>query len=166
MEYAYAQSVLGRIQLARKAWTEAEGALRNALAIREVTIPNLLTTFHTESLLGAALLGQKKYADAEPLLRAGYAGLKSRAETLSPARKHYLRDALDRLIELAEATGKADRAKAWKEERAKMEANAASKSEDEKMRAKMSPAASVPVVRERYESALSGDWIAIKNRIW
>jgi eukaryotic-like serine/threonine-protein kinase len=127
VERAYAESVLGRIQLARKAWPEAEAPLRNALAFREISIPNDWTTFNTRSLLGAALLGQKKYADAEPLLRAGYEGVKSRAETLSPANKHNLRDALDRLIELAQATGKADQAKAWKEERAKMDAHAASK---------------------------------------
>ena len=36
------------------------------------------TTFNTKSLLGASLLGQKKYAEAEPLLVAGYSGLKQR----------------------------------------------------------------------------------------
>ncbi len=99
VENVYPQSVLGRIQLARKAWSEAEAPLRSVLAIREATIPNDWTTFNTRSLLGAALLGQKKYSDAEPLLQAGYEGMKARVETMSPARKHYLRDALDRLIE-------------------------------------------------------------------
>ena len=132
VERADAETVLGRIQLARKAWTEAEAPLKNALAIREITAPKDWATFNTRSLLGAALLGQKKYADAEPLLRAGYEGLKARAETLSPARKHNLCDALDRLIELAQATGKADEAKAWKDERAKSETTAAPKPGHEK----------------------------------
>ena len=51
---------------------------------------------------------------------------------MSPFRRYYLRETLDCLIKLAEATGKADQAKAWKEERAKMNANSASKSEDDK----------------------------------
>ena len=39
------------------------------------------------SLLGAALAGQKKYAEAEPLLIGGYEGLKAReARIPAPAR--------------------------------------------------------------------------------
>ena len=37
-----------------------------------------------ESLLGGALLGQKKYADAEPLLLPGYEGMKQRETTIPP----------------------------------------------------------------------------------
>ena len=57
-----------------KAWTEAEPLLRECLAIREKTQPDVWPTFNTQSLLGGALLGQKKYADAEPLLLAGLRG--------------------------------------------------------------------------------------------
>jgi tetratricopeptide (TPR) repeat protein len=149
LDYAYALATLGKMLVVRKACTEAEPILREALAIRELMLPNDWRTFNTKSLLGRALFGQKKYADAEPLLRAGYEGTKLRAETMSPFRRYYLRVTLDCLIALAEATGKADQAKAWQEERAKMAATAASKSENEKMRAKMSPAASVPVAIER-----------------
>ena len=46
-------------------------------------------TFHTRSLLGGALLGQKKYADAEPLLTTGYEGMKQREQTMpAPNRKN------------------------------------------------------------------------------
>ena len=41
-------------------------------------MPEEWETFHTQSLLGAALLGQEKYTDAEPLLLAGYDGLTER----------------------------------------------------------------------------------------
>ena len=64
--------------LQSKAFTEAESLLRKCLVIREKTQPDLWTTFNTQSLLGGALLGQKKYAEAEPLLLAGYAGMKRR----------------------------------------------------------------------------------------
>ena len=40
--------------------------------------PDTWTTFNTKSMLGGALLGQKKYAEAEPLLLKGYAGMKRR----------------------------------------------------------------------------------------
>ncbi len=56
--------------------TEAEPLLRECLAIREKTQADEWTTFSTKSMLGGALLGQKKYADAGPLLLAGYEGMK------------------------------------------------------------------------------------------
>ena len=145
LDYAYALATLGKMLVVRNACTEAEPILREALAIREVMLPNDWRTFNTKSLLGRALVGQKKYAEAEPLLRAGYEGTKLRAETMSPFRRYYLRETLDCLIALAEATGKADQAKAWKAERAKMNANSASKSEDDKKGARTIPAASAPV---------------------
>jgi eukaryotic-like serine/threonine-protein kinase len=103
-----------------KSWTDAEPILRDCLAIREKIEPDAWTTFNTKSMLGAALLGQKKYADAEPLLRAGYDGLKSRADKIPLQGKIRLAEALDRLIALAEATNKPDDAKQWKEEKAKL----------------------------------------------
>ena len=71
-------------------------------------------------MLGGALLGQKKYAEAEPLLKSGYEGMKQRAEKITPEGQVRLPEALDRLIELAEATGKAEDAKKWKDEKARL----------------------------------------------
>ena len=65
---------IGLSLLQQKKWTEAEPLLRECLAIREKTQPDVWTTFNTQSLLGGALLGQKKYADAEPLLRRATRG--------------------------------------------------------------------------------------------
>ena len=59
---------IGLSLLQAEEWTEAEPLLRECLAIREKTQPDAWTTFNTQSLLGGALLGQKKYAEAEPLL--------------------------------------------------------------------------------------------------
>jgi eukaryotic-like serine/threonine-protein kinase len=105
-----------------KAWTDAEPILREALAIREAKEPDAWTTFNTKSMLGGALLGQKRYTDAEPLLRAGYEGMKARADKIPPQGKVRLVEALDRLIELAEATNRPDDAKRWKDEKAKLPA--------------------------------------------
>ena len=70
-------------------------------------------------LLGVALLGQKKYADAEPLLLKGYEGMKQREKTIPPEANTRIPEALDRLIELANATNKPDDVKKWQAERAK-----------------------------------------------
>ena len=42
--------------------------------------------------MGATLLGQKKYAEAEPLLLAGYEGMKQREAKIPAAGKIRLRD--------------------------------------------------------------------------
>jgi hypothetical protein len=73
-------------------------------------------TFHTESLLGAALLGQKKNTEAEPLLLAGYAGLKQREAEVPPQSKPCLTEAVERLVQVFEATGPKDEAAKWREE--------------------------------------------------
>jgi serine/threonine protein kinase len=105
----------------------AEPLLRECLAIREKTQPDGWTTFNTQSMLGWALLGQKKYAAAEPLLLKGYEGMKTREKTIPQQRGGELRipEALDRLIELYSATNRLDEAKKWRAERVKYPAEPA-----------------------------------------
>ena len=97
------------------------GLLRRCLTLRQQATPNAWQTFNTQSLLGGALLGQKKYAEAEPLLVKGYEGMKAREKTIPKAAGGELRipEALDRLIELYTATNKPDEANKWQAERAK-----------------------------------------------
>jgi WD40 repeat protein/tetratricopeptide (TPR) repeat protein len=103
----------------QKKWAEAEPLLRECLAIREKTQPNVWSTFNTKSTLGGALLGQKKYQGAEPLLLKGYQGMKEREKTIPPVGRIRLAEAVDRLIELYIATNKPDEVKKWRAERAK-----------------------------------------------
>ncbi len=100
-------------------YTLAEESLRECLTIREKLQPDAWTTFNTQSLLGGALLGQKKYADAEPLLLKGYEGMKQREKMIPPQGKTRIPDAADRLIELYTKLGKPDDAKKWQTERTK-----------------------------------------------
>ena len=94
---------------------EAEPVLRESLAIRQKKQPDHWSTFNAQSLLGGALLGQKKYADAEPLLLAGYEGMKKREDKIPAAfKKRRLTDALERLVQLYEATDKKDKAAEWR----------------------------------------------------
>ena len=82
-EHATALRWLGLIQLESRTWAQAESTLRECLAIRELRQPDNWATFDTRSVLGGALLGQKGYNEAEPLLRTGYAGMAS-VPTRSP----------------------------------------------------------------------------------
>ncbi len=82
LAFLLARSSVQLLQI--KAYADAEPLLRESLAIREKTEPDLWSTFNTKSMLGGALLGQQKYAEAEPLLLAGYDGMKQR-EAADPA---------------------------------------------------------------------------------
>jgi serine/threonine protein kinase len=102
--------------LGQKKWAEAEPLLRECLAIREKKEPDDWRTFNTESMLGGALLGQKKYADAEPLLRAGYQGMKQREKAIPPQGQVRIPEAIQRLVQLYEATDRKDEAAKWRKE--------------------------------------------------
>src|SRR5262249_15341883 len=92
-----------------------EKLLSGCLGIREKKQPDGWATFNTKSLLGEALLGLKKYEDAEPLLAQGYEGM-ARLEAKIPAqvRALRLREALGRVVRLSEAKGDKDEAARWR----------------------------------------------------
>ena len=114
-EYAEELTKLGSNLLQQKKPVAAEPILRESLAILRKKRPGAQDTFHTESLLGAALLGRQKYADAEPLLVRGYLGISQSAK--APSEKNHdpragqrLIDALERLVQEYDAWGKPDEA--------------------------------------------------------
>jgi eukaryotic-like serine/threonine-protein kinase len=109
----------GLTLLRARGFAEAEPLLRECLAIRLKKAPDAWNTFNTQSLLGGALLGQKKYAEAEPLLVKGYQGMKAREKTIPPQANTRIPEALDRFIELYTATNKPEEVKKWRAERAK-----------------------------------------------
>jgi tetratricopeptide (TPR) repeat protein len=107
---------LAEVLLAQGKFAEAETSARECLAIREKRPPEGWETFDARSLLGATLLGQKKYAEAEPLLLSGYNGMKERQERIPASEKQRLNETLQHLVQLYEATGKLEEAAKWKRE--------------------------------------------------
>jgi tetratricopeptide (TPR) repeat protein len=90
---------------------EAAALLRGCLALREKALPQgdwLLAD--TRSRLGAAMAGEGKHAQAEPLLLDAHAALSD--DRLCPADNR--RQAIQRIIQLYEAWGKPDQAAAWR----------------------------------------------------
>jgi serine/threonine protein kinase len=106
----------GLALLEQQEWNQAESLLRECLAIREATEPDSWTTFNTKSLLGGALLGQNNYDEAEPLLLAGYEGMKQRETSIPEQGKVRILEAIVRLVQLYEATDKKDAAANWQRE--------------------------------------------------
>jgi tetratricopeptide (TPR) repeat protein len=115
-------ALLGYILQEAQKYAAAEGVLRECLAIREKHLPESWLRFNAASLLGGALLGQKKYAEAEPLLLQGYEGMKQREVQISVDSKMRLPEAVERIVRLYEATGQLEKARAWREKlKAKVE---------------------------------------------
>jgi tetratricopeptide (TPR) repeat protein/tRNA A-37 threonylcarbamoyl transferase component Bud32 len=119
--YASAAAAYGRCLTDHGKGERGEPLLRECLVVREKTQPDHWGTFNTRSLLGGALLGQEKYADAEPLLVRGYEGMKARDNAMPKAggAERLIPEALDRLIALYTATNKPDEVKKYQELRAR-----------------------------------------------
>jgi tetratricopeptide (TPR) repeat protein len=113
---AGALALLGLYGLRLGAFTEAEPVLRECLTIREQAQPAAWSTANARSLLGGALLGQGKHAEAEPLLVKGWEGLKAAESTIPPQGRGNLVPALARLVRLYEATGREEAAAPYRGE--------------------------------------------------
>ena len=99
---------------------EAEALARECLAILEKKLPDDWQTFDARSALGGSLLAQKRYAEAEPLLLSGYEGLKQRREKIPAEHKPRLKQAVERLVQLYEGTGRPEQAAEWKKKLAEL----------------------------------------------
>ena len=99
----------------RSRWSEAEAVLRESLALRAKAPPDDWRRFFTMSLLGGALLGHGRYAEAEPLVVQGYEGMRAREAKIPAPNKPRLFEAAERVTRLYEAWGKPAQAQAWKE---------------------------------------------------
>ena len=95
---------------------QAETLLRQALAILDKKSPDGWQSFEARSLLGASLLGQKKYAEAEPFLLQGYDGMKAREAKIPAPSRRRLPEAGKRIVTLYNAWGKAGQGRGMEEE--------------------------------------------------
>jgi tetratricopeptide (TPR) repeat protein len=108
-------AVVGLNRLTQHKYADAEPLLRECLMIRERDEPDQWTTFNTKSMLGGSLLGQKKYDEAEPMLLAGYEGLKRSEEAIPPiVRTASMTEAVERLVQLYDERGRKDQAGEWR----------------------------------------------------
>jgi hypothetical protein len=105
---------LGDANLAARNWTAAADVLRECLGLREKSQPEDWRRFWTMSQLGAALAGQAKYPEAEPLLIQGYEGLKAREAKIPGPFKKRLPEASARIVPFYESWDKREKAEEWR----------------------------------------------------
>jgi tetratricopeptide (TPR) repeat protein/tRNA A-37 threonylcarbamoyl transferase component Bud32 len=109
---------LGMLYRGRGRFAEAQPLLTEYLRSREKAEPEAWETFNLKAVVGANLLGQELYAEAEPLLLAGYAGMKQRAATMPTTARVRLPQTAARLVELYTAWGKPAEVAKWRAVRA------------------------------------------------
>ncbi|MFZ0593344.1 MAG: tetratricopeptide repeat protein, partial [Bryobacteraceae bacterium] len=95
-------------------FAEAEPFAREALEFNRKKQPDDWQRFRAESLLGASLAGQKKYAEAEPLLLEGYAGMAARKDRMAVPDWYHLERARDWIVQFYEDWGNPAKAAEWR----------------------------------------------------
>lgn len=114
VEAAFELNNLGHNLLVQKRYADAVPAVREALAIREKSIPDDWRVFESRGLLGAVLSGKGEYAEAEPLLLNAYEGLKLNESKVRDATKFFIEPSLNRLAQLYMDWNKPVQAAEWK----------------------------------------------------
>ena len=108
---------VGHALLRERDFVEAEPFLRVYLDLAGKQPFDDRFRFPAESALGACLLGQKKYAEAEPVLVSGYNGLRKHEDkSRASGGRSDLTEALERLVQLYEAWDRPKEAARWRKE--------------------------------------------------
>ena len=108
---------LAALQLGRREYAEAESLLRPLVSAASKESPESWQRFDLESMLGAAIAGQRKFEEAEPLLLHAYAGLSERRESIPAGAASSLESASERIERLYESWNQPAKASEWKEKR-------------------------------------------------
>jgi tetratricopeptide (TPR) repeat protein/tRNA A-37 threonylcarbamoyl transferase component Bud32 len=108
-----AMGSLSILQLKESKFAEAESLSRATLAILEQTFPDDWTRYQEQTVLGAAISGQKRYSEAEPLLLNGYAGMIERKATIPTRDQESLAQAVKWIVQLYNDSGRSDKAAEW-----------------------------------------------------
>jgi eukaryotic-like serine/threonine-protein kinase len=106
---------LGEMQLSQQKYAAAETLLREGLNMWEKTKPDSWKRYYSQGLLGAALSGQMRYAEAESLLVSGYQGMIQREPGIPSDSRRALVVAGERIVQLYESWGKPERVAEWRE---------------------------------------------------
>jgi len=97
-------------------FTESQPLAHEAVEFYQKKQPDDWQGFRAKTLLGASLAGQKKYAEAEPLLLQGYRGMVARKDRIAVPDRYHLDRAHEWVVQLYEAWGEPEKAAEWRKE--------------------------------------------------
>jgi tetratricopeptide (TPR) repeat protein len=105
---------LAEVELTEQKYADAEPLLREAVGAAEKTGPDTWNRYYFQGLLGASLAGQKRYAEAEPLLVSSREGMLQRETTIPADRRTQVTEAGKRIVDLYESWAKQEEAAEWR----------------------------------------------------
>lgn len=106
---------LGRLRLEEQRYAEAELLLRQALDGQEIR-PAGWERYDIQRMLGASLMAQSRFVEAEPLLRSGYRGLVECKDAIPWENRPVVEQASEQIIALYESWGQPAQAATWRHE--------------------------------------------------
>jgi eukaryotic-like serine/threonine-protein kinase len=95
-------------------FSDSETLARDWVAFAEKESPDDWRAAASRGYLGASLLEQKRFAEAEPMLIAGETRLEQQAKDIPVDQHSVLQEVAQRLVRLYEAIGQPDKAADWK----------------------------------------------------
>ena len=99
--------------ISQRKFAESEPFARESFQFFRGDNPDNWEVFRAESLVGASLAGQKKYAEAEALLVKGYQGMLARKYRIDVPERYHMDRAHDWVVQLYRAWGKPMQAAEW-----------------------------------------------------
>jgi tetratricopeptide (TPR) repeat protein len=106
---------LGWTRLQQGRYADAERLFSDVAVVLTRTMADSWERFNVESMLGASLSGQRRFADAEPLLVSGYEGMATRKPASNPnlRSRFTLREAGAAVLRLYDAWGNPAKRAEW-----------------------------------------------------
>ena len=105
---------LAEVELTEHKYADAEALLREAAGAAEKTRRDGWDRYYFEGLWGASLVGQKRYAQAEPLLLSGREGMLHREAAIPAGSRSLVGQAGQRIVQLYESWGNLEKAAEWR----------------------------------------------------
>jgi serine/threonine protein kinase/Tfp pilus assembly protein PilF len=106
---------LGEVALRQQKYTRAEPLLRTAWQAYQAANDQTWRGYDTESMLGASLVGQKRYAESERLILDGYQDLLRRQSTIPAPYQPAIERAEEWVVRLYRDWGKSQSAAEWRD---------------------------------------------------
>jgi hypothetical protein len=107
-------SSLASVSFEQHKYAEAESLLRKRLTGQEKYGANTWRRYDNQSMLGASLAAQSRFAEAEPLLLAGYKGLLQSSAAIPWEDRATLERAGERVVQLYVEWGRPEKADEWR----------------------------------------------------
>ena len=107
-------ALVGRLRLRQHRYSEAEAALREGLEGRGEDAPVPWQSYEMQSLLGASLVAQARFEEAEPLLLSVYQALTLHQREIPWDSRSTVEQTSHRIIKLYKSWGKPDKVEAWR----------------------------------------------------